>query len=300
MKTFTAQELFRRILPVVTRYGRYALQIQRGVHAEDKGSADENPVVRAFTDADQILQEGISKELLQLQKEGFNFSLLAEEDSPYNQLFPPDQSVLVTVDPIDGTILYKQGLSGWSTIINVFKDGRLEGFSLHTPQDGLTYVATQDLPQSQIWTPQGGVRSWEIRPIGKQMVASMNVPAKTREALRQRGVQVYELGSTEIQPPIEVNSMFRGEILDGYFLGRDYLTWTKMDKTDKGVPAIDWGPTSLFVEKGGGYVSDFEGKKDDIHQYWGRKDGLQGRISSIIAVSSESLHKTLVEVLSAE
>ncbi|TSC65490.1 MAG: hypothetical protein G01um101477_463 [Candidatus Doudnabacteria bacterium Gr01-1014_77] len=140
------ENFFDDIKPRVIDYGRYASNIQKGVHSEDKKG--ESNAAQALTDADFIVQEGLSRSFLGLN---YKFNLRAEEDSPYNEKFPREAEFIVSIDPIDNTLAYKKGLSGYCIVIGVHKNGHLEAGMVHTPNDGKIYCATQDCSQSWIY-----------------------------------------------------------------------------------------------------------------------------------------------------
>ena len=50
------EHFLEEIQPVVERYGRYALLIQRAVYSDNKGDSH-NEVERIFTDADLIVHD---------------------------------------------------------------------------------------------------------------------------------------------------------------------------------------------------------------------------------------------------
>ena len=146
----TIEHFFEEILPAVERYGKYALLIQKVACLGYKGDSD-NEAERAFTEADLIVQEGISRALKKLSNKGYNFRLLAEEDSPYNHEFSKKSNTLVALDPIDGTLLYTRGHPWFSIIVSIFQDKCIQGALVHTPADGRTYCASHDIEESWVW-----------------------------------------------------------------------------------------------------------------------------------------------------
>ena len=288
MLSLTTEQLFKKILPTIERYVGYALRIQKGIHSQDKGDSTDNEAIRAFTDADVIVQEGIARDLKKILDEGYSFRFVPEEESPYNHLFPKESPITVTLDPIDGTLLFKRGYPGFCTILAKYVNGYLDGVLVHNATNGATYCATQDEEQSWIWRPtrergKYTKTQWQVLP-GNNKIISMNVPEEQAEALRERGIELLQFGTPEIPPDLEMNAMCHGKI-GGYF---------KLQAS-----AFDWGPFSLIVKNGGGFVSDFQGNEHSIQRYWGRNDGTkEGNTPSIIAVADKRLHETLVDVLS--
>ncbi len=290
MQSLTTEQLFKEINPIIDRFLGYAKLLQQGIHSEDKGKATDNPAVRAFTDADIIVQEGVARHLKKMVDQGHSLRFVPEEASPYNALFPENASRIVTFDPIDGTLVYKNSFPGFCAVFADYEKNNLKGALVHTPIDGKTYCAAQDEEQSWTWTPDESgnyiKNPWQVTPGNNNRIISMNVPEEITTRLREKGIELLQFGTPEMPPDLEVNAIYRGQI-GGYFKQK--------------ASAFDWGPCSLIVEKGGGFVSDFQGNTQDIHHYtWQRAaNGMEeGYTHSIIAVADKRMQETLVEVLS--
>src|SRR3989338_1671614 len=98
------ETFFSELVQRVRDYGRYALAIQNKVVSYDKGREGESPSVRALTDADFMVQEGLLRFFIERNAE---FSVFAEEKSPYLEKFKKDSEFRIGLDPIDGTLTYR-------------------------------------------------------------------------------------------------------------------------------------------------------------------------------------------------
>ena len=286
MKEVNIEGLLEEILPTMLNYSTYVQAIQRYTKLELKGDAAENPVARAFTHADIMYQEGVARGLLEIMKEtGWEFQFAPEEESPYNTLFPTNGKYRIGLDPIDGSLVFVNGFSTYCHAFSVYEEGYLKGALVHTPIDKITYVALAEKEHAELWTPQSGVihkEQFTLPQTTNPIAISMNIPDETAEELRRHGVNLMLFGTSSMQPDLEMNGVYRGEI--GSFFKQT-------------AAGIDWGALGFIIEKAGGRVSDFSGNKVD-HKYWERDDGTpEGSIPSIIVSNNPRLHETLVEVL---
>jgi len=290
------ENFFRAVLPMVEKCGKYALAVQDTIPHLSKGDDPENLAQSALTEADIQVQEDLLKFFLD---NGFNFRIFAEEETKYVDMFPKTGRVLVTVDPIDGTVAYKNRLPNFCTVIAVYVEGCLDGVMLHTPFDGRSYVATQAQPKSLVWTfsSESGVYASEeliCIPKSRDILITYSPKkedpngeeAKRFEGLEAMGFTVNQFDKKDkMNPRVGLNSILRGEIA-AYFR--------------KNVPCLDWGPISLIVEKAGGTVTDYNGNRPDMHRYEGRTDCPKPmRLPSIIVSprGNEDIHGKLVSVL---
>ncbi|MFC1740955.1 inositol monophosphatase family protein [Nanoarchaeota archaeon] len=288
-----SERFFKEISAKVLECGRHSLDIQEGIRSLEKDEDPENQAASALTEADIKVQEELLRYFLD---QGYDFKIFAEEDTRYVDEFPEEGDTLVSLDPVDGTLAYKNNLPNFCTVLAVYEKGCLDGVMVHTPAFGKFYCATQDVENSWVWTPtESGeflredfvyvpkcdkvvltYNPKKIDPEGKQ--------AEKLDQLRESGFEVHEIDKKgKMDPNIGINSILRGEI-SAYFRSN--------------VPCLDWGPISLIMEKAGGVVSDYQGRNPDLHRYWGRTDGAKdSRLQSIIVSGNSTIHNTLVDIL---
>jgi len=278
---------FEDILPRVDYFGRYALAIQKYVYSTEKGNSNDSKTKRALTDADFIVQEGLLRTFLE---KNYCFKIFAEENSPYNDKFPSKEDTLITLDPIDETLAYMNNLPNFCIILGVFNKGTLEGALVHTPFDRKFYYATQEKEKSWVWEADDE-QNYAKRPLyynqnSNNIVVTYKSEPKVVSSLENTGIKVYQSDKNTSLQGIATHSILRREI-SAFFR--------------QNVPAIDWAPLSLLIEKAGGFVTDYNGKRDNIYQYWERKDGWQeSRIPSLVVSWDRELHDKILEVLKNE
>lgn len=283
MKDPVPTMLLEAIFPAILRYSVYVQALQAQTQIQLKGDKTENLALRVFTDADLIFQEGIARELLNVEKEkGWRVVFLPEEESPYNAQFPTKGRTKFGLDPIDGSLVYARGHKTYCHIASVFQDEKLEGVLTHTPIDGRTYCATRK--GAELWTPKEGKiqkREYKI-PLGNDIVISLDAPEAVERELRAEGVQVMLFGTNSMDERLEINSIFRGET-GGFF--KHHAAY------------VDWGPLGFIAERAGATVTDFKGEKVD-HKYWKRNDGTpEGAIPGIIATTDQRLHEKILNAV---
>ena len=110
-----------------------------------------------------------------------------------------------------------------------------------------------------------------------------------KKSLKEIDIEASEVNKPEVKtsrsyPFFGLNSIYRGEIA-GFF--------------KENAPARDCGSMSLIVEKAGGIVTAYNGKRENIHRYFGRNDGTpDGCVPSIVVSIDKELHEKIVSVLS--
>ena len=274
------EPFFSELVQRVRDYGRYALAIQNKVVSYDKGREGESPSVRALTDADFMVQEGLLRFFIERNAE---FSVFAEEKSPYLEKFQKDSEFRIGLDPIDGTLTYRLGLPGFCIVVGVHRGSFLEGAMVHTPFDGKVYCATQANPKSWIWEGDSRTDYDCSNNDSRLVLASSKTPADIKASMEREG---FILTNPDSNPGLGLNSLLRGEI-GGFF--RTHAS------------GLDWGPIAFIVDKGGGLVSDYEGKRRGVYQFWNRPDGeKEGHTPYLVAGGNPNIHSRLVNILKNE
>ena len=130
--------------PTFRAAGMLASQLRIEAHVVQKLKSGV-PEVDIVTSADLEVQEFILK---QLAESGLKeCELVAEEDTPSKNLFSKESDYVITIDPIDGTLLYSQGKRAYSTIIGLHdKKQPLYTFLFHPELDcGLKIIGRQSI-----------------------------------------------------------------------------------------------------------------------------------------------------------
>lgn len=175
----TLMESLQAIEPTILDAGEMACRLQGKVDVEMKSHSGELQT-DVVTRADRCVQEAILRAMVGTPLT--QCRLLAEEtpsaDSPDSRAcFAADASLYITVDPIDGTKRYTEGLPYYSTIIG-----------LH---DGVRPIYTF------INYPSFG---WWMRIADRQIATSGNVPQRLDDLRLERTI-VYTAGDPKTEVP---------------------------------------------------------------------------------------------------
>ncbi len=286
---FKINTFFEDIFPRIADYGIYALAIQKYVYSMIKTYTDDLRVNTALTDADFMVQEGLLRTFID---KGYIFSIFAEENSPYNEKFPLENDILVTLDPIDETLAYMNNLPNFCITLGVFNRGTLEGALIHTPAYEKCYCASIEDENSWMWEKNSKKSNEYIKSHfsftqqRNNIVVTYKSPDKVVNKLENLGVKVYRAENNASLEGITIHSILRGEIA-AFF------------RTN--APAIDWAQITLIMEKGGGMVTDYDGNKNEIFQYWNRKDKWSdSRIPSLVVSANKGIHEKILRVVGNE
>ncbi|MCL5411025.1 MAG: hypothetical protein M1324_04225 [Patescibacteria group bacterium] len=94
--------------------GKMAMRLRKDATVEDKFDSGIKDI-DIVTSADLAVQEFILKKLAESELK--NCEMVAEENTPSKNLFAESSDLVITVDPIDGTMLYANGKKMYSVIV---------------------------------------------------------------------------------------------------------------------------------------------------------------------------------------
>lgn len=126
---------------------QFANLVQEPVNAQDQASPEQKPgeaFASALTNADIATETYIAVELTRLFGDVSFYGEEAAQDrvSPY---IPADRPYLVTADPIDGTLYYKQGLPIFATILTLCQnEGEMLGSVIALPAKRILFTAYKE------------------------------------------------------------------------------------------------------------------------------------------------------------
>ncbi len=141
METAALESLLEHCLGHLVQAGDFARAIQtRGPPQTKPGS---NAWTAALTDADLGVQAYFEVAILARDP---TLGFYGEESagsrlSPY---FDPQAETLVCLDPINGTLLYQQGLDSWDILLSIVHRRRLRAVVSYMPARGRFYLATRE------------------------------------------------------------------------------------------------------------------------------------------------------------
>lgn len=134
-----AIDIIKTLLPTIKLAGDYAVNIQSQIQAQpEKSEYGENFYATALSDADLTIQTAIELVIL-AQFPEINF-FGEEYEKSYNTKyfksisFGSENDLLVTLDPIDGTRAYLDGLPCFSIVLTIIKNRKYEAVFVLQPR----------------------------------------------------------------------------------------------------------------------------------------------------------------------
>lgn len=136
-------EAIKNLMPTVHHAGIVACMVQRGIHrgigptlTKDLGNA----FADALTDADILVEDMIGGAALALFQDVSFYGEEHEKDH-ISRYAPVGCSWLVTLDPINGTRYFKNGLHCFETVVTFCAQDSIRGAIVHFPWSGRTMLA---------------------------------------------------------------------------------------------------------------------------------------------------------------
>ena len=135
----TAIDIIKTLFPTIKLAGDYACNIQSQIQAQpEKSEYGENFYATALTDADLTIQTTIELAILAHFPQMHFFG--EEYEKSYNTkyfksiTFGDEDELLITLDPIDGTRPYLDGLPSFSIVLSIIKNRQYEGVFVLQPR----------------------------------------------------------------------------------------------------------------------------------------------------------------------
>ena len=271
----------KSLLPTLVLAGEYALEIQKRVRSyPSKDGA--TPLSQSLTDADLSIQNLFEIELLASHPElGFEPE---EADKSLNlKYFPENAQYTVTLDPVNGTSFYREGLPIFDIIATITNHGVIVGSVTYIPSFAIFYLAAKGegaftttcarvlrgedlLPYNLPEQPNDLVLTYRSPEIDEKLAGKFNF------------INLMDFEKDQKSWDIALFSVLTGRIC-GYLKSQAQL--------------IDWGAIAFIVEEAGGIVTDFGGQP--IPNYW---DFPLHRIPNIFCCTNRQLHAKILEIIS--
>lgn len=272
------KEIITFLLPYLIPAGRYATYIQRNVKSQsDKCSAEENAFTAALTDADISIQNFF--EILLLSRFP-DVDFFGEEAASSNNMkyFSKREGIKILLDPIDGTLLYKNNSPLFSIIFTFCSESHFLGNIIFEPSIKRCFVCirgkgTYDLHPSEM---QSATLSRSITLKSDINKIVMYRCGKLRDALAPH-YQVYDLACDYDASPDWPHTFA------GILRGEQCAILTSHPQL------IDSASIAFAVRESGGYVCDFSGVP--IVDSEGFASGLY---DTLIAASSEKIAQDIL------
>lgn len=138
-KNLTPLEIIKALFPILKLAGKYACEIQNKVQAQpEKNQYGDNFYATALSDADLTIQNAVELVLLakfpQLRFFGEEYEKAYNTKYFKSITFGGESDYLITLDPIDGTRAYLDGLASFSIILSVIKGKSYEAVFVLQPR----------------------------------------------------------------------------------------------------------------------------------------------------------------------
>jgi len=275
------REIIECYLPYLVLAGDYALRIQSHVRSAGEKDTYTTATAQALTDADLTIQSLF--ELVTLsQLPGVEFFGEEVAKSLNDKYFPTDTEYTVTLDPINGTLAYQDGLPIFDIIIGVLCKGQIVAAVTYLPSYQRCYLAiagegaftaTREEMQSGLpsWTP------YKIDPASNNRLMTYRADQLTLESVRKKFSVV------------QMDKEYDPATWDAPFCA--VLTGTTDGYFRISAPLIDWATVGFIVHESGGVMSDFDG--NPIPPF----ANPQARCPSILVCSSKAVHERLISTL---
>ncbi len=263
-------------LPVLVTAGDFAREIQPRI-AGTETKAGQNAWVQAVTDADHSVQTFV--EIASLARfPAVAFYGEEQDQSRIARYFPADAPLVVWLDPINGTFLYKSQQTGWDIILSITHQGRLEAAISYMPVRERFYLAVRG---QGAFTGDRHARCLEAMPsLSTVPGSSVCVTYQAPEALirLRQDWDAFDIVNDH-DPARDFDN------LDDLFTGR--IAGYASNSAD----LLDWGATAFIATEAGGMASGLDGRPfdgfDDFHQ--GSRDMLVAATPEIHAAMLKTL-----------
>ena len=133
------------LLPHFVIAGRLACRVQDDIIASGNRNIDTKPGDRfteALTDADIIVETHLGTVILANIEDATFYGEEHERDRVSNY-FPKSAPYLITLDPIDGTRYFEDGLPIFSIILTICTENRIVGSVVYVPRKETFYIAAE-------------------------------------------------------------------------------------------------------------------------------------------------------------
>ncbi len=286
--TVTAIEIIQTLYPTLKLAGKYACEIQHRVSQQpEKAQYGENFYATALSDADLTVQTTVELALLAQFPQIHFFG--EEHEKSYNTKYftgitPKDGEFLITLDPIDGTRHYIDGLSNFAIILSIIKDNYYEaGITIMPRKDRYIYAQRgkgafigtlskdKDISQAQKIT---------IAPLKSRKIYlgfALAALKDTFESQFDTYCSAIDYNPSTNPNPPEYLDIVKGE-LAGVLLAKGNL--------------IDSAVLAFILKEAGGIVTYLNG--EDIHPFPKIEDM---KIPQLIVAHNSSIHQEILAKL---
>lgn len=149
----------RKLLPFVRSAGRLAHRLQPQIKAMGRGEKGGSFFASALTAADLLLEDRLGGDILGLFRDARFYGEEHQIDQ-ISRFFPDDAPFIITLDPINGTAYYRDGLPQYEEIVTICDHNwEMMGSLVYLPAEDRGYIAYLDrfeTPHVQRFGVSGG------------------------------------------------------------------------------------------------------------------------------------------------
>ncbi len=232
-----------QILPHMVAGGELAKAIQKQlkIHDEQPDQKDGDRFHSALTDADILVESYIGAKLF-LAYDDIKFEGEEKDSDHISPYFPETAEYVVTLDPVNGTFLFKNGLPIFDMIMTFNRNGKLIAAIDYVPCQEKFFIAIENMgafttTKTAIENNQPWVEFQLPRTTNKVFTHRTN-PELTRQ-LNELGFEVIDLNS------------YKGG-LDWNYTGFSLLTGEVCAMVKPRANLIDWGAIAFIAGLAGG------------------------------------------------
>lgn len=273
------EEVARYILPFIVAAGNYSAEVQKRIeHQKDKEEFSD-PGSQALTDADLSVQNFIEVALLARFP---NLEFYGEEyATSLNQKYFLGGDLEVWLDPIDGTLKYKNGNDQFSIIMTFLKKGVYQASIWYMP-------VRQEFMYGSVWggVRQGNLDNALIGELGNKIslntesrnIISYQLEDNLKNKLQDSDFHVIDLSRVEDE---EVKTL----------CPISFSKYSALVASKAGV--IDLLVGGVFLAWGGGACTDLQGRDLEPINVYKTPSYLKG----VVAASSKELHAEILRII---
>lgn len=264
---------------MIVTAGKYALAVQSRVENVEKEGT--SPINRALTDADLSIENLFEVFLLSAYPD-ISFRGEEVEESRNASYFAADADVLVTCDPINGTLNYANGSPHFEVIVTVFVKGIMTVVLMYKPRIDLLHIAVKGFGVRMAHA--GHTRMLTLGTLSgafsEKKLWTTKARAPVRQILARKGYELVDCSVVAKQQPWQDPGCIPSCILTGNIAGF----------FRKRPQVIDDVATAFVAQLSGAVVLDLEGAPINFDT-----DPL-GRIPSIVCATSEEVAELICRV----
>lgn len=254
-----AKNILLNLMPELVIAGRYATNVQENVGSQiDKTSngktIDDTAFTAALTDADLSIQNFVEVLLLgkDENQDNTDISFYGEEDasSLNSKYFSKDKDIKITLDPIDGTLFYKNKLPYFSIILTACSNTEMLAALIYQPvlnqcffsvkNAGAYKLTSSDMLTKTIGSPYSLSESSDKTVLMYKCLDFKNIISK-------------EYNCLELSTDFDYSTDWKYDFAS--------ILNSNISAVVTSYPLlIDSGAIAFTVREAGGFVSDFKGE----------------------------------------